>query len=51
MSGTKNLELLITDPEEGFHLVRENKDNSIYLSDLSRLATDTKKNFEPFGKI
>lgn len=51
MSGTKNLELLIADPNEGFYLIRENKGNSVYMTDLSKLANDAKKNFEPFGKI
>lgn len=32
-------------------MIRENKDNTLYLPDLSRLATDSKKKYEPFGKI
>jgi hypothetical protein len=35
VSGSKALELIITDPVEGFYLVRENKNNTIYMRDLS----------------
>mmetsp|Transcript_27223 Transcript_27223/g.26270 ORF Transcript_27223/g.26270 Transcript_27223/m.26270 type:complete len:98 (-) Transcript_27223:2091-2384(-) len=35
VSGSKTLELIITDPVEGFYLVRENKNNTIYMTDLS----------------
>lgn len=51
MSGTKNLELLVADQNEGFYLIRENKGNSIYITDLSKLANDNKRVFESFGKI
>lgn len=50
VSGSKTIELIITDPIEGFHLVRENKGNSIYMSDLSKLQ-DKQGKSDPFGKI
>lgn len=48
IKGTSTLELFIPDPVEGFHVVRENKGNSIYLKDLSDMGGGDKA---PFGKI
>jgi len=51
VSGSGDNELLIADPEQGFHLVKEDKNNVVYVKDLNVLATDTRKEYEPFGKI
>ncbi|CDW81219.1 vacuolar assembling sorting protein vps16 [Stylonychia lemnae] len=45
--GASALELLIPDPEEGFHVIKENKGQSMYLRDLSQMSDDR----IPFGKI
>ena len=38
---------MIPDPEEGFHVIKENKGNSLHLRDLSEMSDDKR----PFGKI
>jgi len=48
-SKSKNVELYITDPDEGIHLVIENKNNSIYLKDLGEFSMDAAA--KPLGKI
>lgn len=35
VSGSKTLELLIPDPDQGFYLIKENKGNTIWVQDLS----------------
>jgi hypothetical protein len=49
VSGSRSLELIVADPDEGFHLIKENKLNSEYLQDLSQ--TSDGGNTPPFGKI
>lgn len=52
MSSTKSLELLVTDPDNGFHWIKENKNNMFHVQDLSQLASGSaKKSADPFGKI
>src|SRR6185369_14551828 len=54
VSPSKCIELLITDPNEGFHLVRDIKDNArpntIHMKDLTEWG-DSKRAPELFGKI
>ena len=45
------MELIVSDTSGGFYLVRENKPNYEYVTDLSKFATDSQKMYEPFGKI
>jgi hypothetical protein len=52
-SGSKTLELIITDPVEGFHLVcsKEGRNNVIYMRDITPLNNSNNVRAEPFGKI
>ena len=47
--GASALELLVPDPESGFHVLSETR-NNMYLQDLSK-HSDDKAGSKPFGKV